>query len=178
MRTRRPNGFTLVEILIVVVILGILAAIVVPQFTNASNEAVKGALQSQLQTIDSQIELFRVQHQGALPNDDTSFTAAETAEGAVAVGSGTDEASGFGWGIMVSSKYLKEAPFNGYTGSAVIAAGDEADSLAATRDTDEGWYFDDSAGFVVFAAGYEPETNLLAHEEGFGASAGGGGGTP
>src|SRR5689334_18593447 len=36
---RKPRGFTLVEILIVVIILGILAAIVIPQFTNASNDA-------------------------------------------------------------------------------------------------------------------------------------------
>ena len=55
MRMRARTGFTLVEILIVVVILGILAAIVVPQFTQASSEAIKGALQSQLQTINSQI---------------------------------------------------------------------------------------------------------------------------
>lgn len=162
MRTRRPNGFTLVEILIVVVILGILAAIVVPQFTNASNEAVKGALQSQLQTIDSQIELFRVQHQGAYPTDETAL-----ADGETAMGAGTDEASGFGWGVMVSNKYLKDAPLNGYTGSKVIEAGDQADSLGATRESTQGWFFDNSAGFLVFAAGYDPSTNLLAHEEGF-----------
>ena len=38
MKAKR-SGFTLVEILIVVVILGILAAIVIPQFTEASTEA-------------------------------------------------------------------------------------------------------------------------------------------
>ena len=38
---RKPRGFTLVEILIVVIILGILAAIVIPQFTNASTDARK-----------------------------------------------------------------------------------------------------------------------------------------
>lgn len=171
MRTRRPNGFTLVEILIVVVILGILAAIVVPQFTNASNEAVKGAIQSQIQTIDSQIELFRVQHQGAFPNDEDAL-----GEDEVAMGAGEDEASNFGWGVMVSNQYLKEAPFNGYTRSSVVVAGTQGDSLGATRDSDEGWFFDDSDGFLVFAAAYDPDTNLLAHEDGFEAGGGEGGG--
>src|ERR1051325_10739953 len=49
-RTTR-KGFTLVEILIVVIILGILAAIVIPQFTSASQDARKNSLTSQLQTL-------------------------------------------------------------------------------------------------------------------------------
>ena len=36
---RAKSGFTLVEVLIVVVILGILAAVVIPQFSDASTEA-------------------------------------------------------------------------------------------------------------------------------------------
>ena len=59
---RVRHGFTLIEILIVVVILGILAAIVIPQFTDAAGEANRANLQSQLQTIRSQIELYNVQH--------------------------------------------------------------------------------------------------------------------
>lgn len=59
---RRQRGFTLIEILIVVVILGILAAIVIPQFTNASQDAQVSAVKSQLQTVRSQIELYRVKN--------------------------------------------------------------------------------------------------------------------
>jgi general secretion pathway protein G len=73
---KSKSGFTLVEILIVVIILGILAAIVIPQFTNASQDARKSSLVSQLQTLRSQIQLYRLQHGEALPNliggDDTT----------------------------------------------------------------------------------------------------------
>ena len=62
----RP-GFTLIEILIVVVILGILAAIVIPQFGNASREARQASLLTTVQTLRSQIALFRLQHNDFLP---------------------------------------------------------------------------------------------------------------
>src|SRR5436190_8439531 len=64
----KKSGFTLVEILIVEIILGILAAIVIPQFTNASTDARKASLLSQLQTLRSQVQLFRLQHNDVLPD--------------------------------------------------------------------------------------------------------------
>ena len=66
---RRRGGFTLIEILIVVVILGILAAIVIPQFTDAAQDANASSARSQLQSIRSQIELHRVQTNGVAPAD-------------------------------------------------------------------------------------------------------------
>jgi general secretion pathway protein G len=65
-RTNR-KGFTLIEILIVVIILGILAAIVIPQFTNASKEAKQSSLVTMVQSLRSQIALFKLQHNDLLP---------------------------------------------------------------------------------------------------------------
>lgn len=93
------RAFTLVEILIVVVILGILAAIVIPQFTNASEEANASSTKSQLQTIRSQIELYRVKNQGVLP-----------------VTSGLLD-----WSLMISGKYLQQEPINPMTGSSTVS---------------------------------------------------------
>src|SRR3954465_1601657 len=67
-RSIRSRGFTLIEILIVVIILGILAAIVIPQFSSASNDARKSNVQSTVQTLRSQIALYKLQHQDTLPD--------------------------------------------------------------------------------------------------------------
>ena len=65
----RKSGFTLVEILIVVIILGILAAIIIPQFTDASTSAKQSSLDSNLQALQSQFELYKVQHNDQYPWD-------------------------------------------------------------------------------------------------------------
>jgi|SRR4051812_18046989 general secretion pathway protein G len=63
MATQRTHrGFTLVEILIVVIILGILAAIVIPHFANASVEARRSSLTSTLQSVRAQIQFYMLQH--------------------------------------------------------------------------------------------------------------------
>ncbi len=64
----KNSGFTLIEILIVVVILGILAAIVIPQFTDASESARENSSKTNLSALRSQIELYKHQT-GALPVD-------------------------------------------------------------------------------------------------------------
>lgn len=62
-----PKGFTLIEILIVVVILGILAAIVIPQFSSASNQARESTLKDCLRYLREQIGIYKMQHNDVPP---------------------------------------------------------------------------------------------------------------
>jgi prepilin-type N-terminal cleavage/methylation domain-containing protein len=60
---RRPAGaFTLVEILIVVMILAILAAIVVPHVSSASHQARENALRDDVRYLRMQIVVYKAQH--------------------------------------------------------------------------------------------------------------------
>jgi general secretion pathway protein G len=62
LRKSAHAGFTLVELLIVVIILAILAAIVIPQFANSNVEARESALDANLAAMRAAIELYRAQH--------------------------------------------------------------------------------------------------------------------
>ena len=57
------QGFTLVELLIVVIILAILAAIIIPQFTAATDDATQSAYDTNIANIRAAIDLYRQQHQ-------------------------------------------------------------------------------------------------------------------
>ena len=142
----KNKAFTLVEILIVVIILGILAAIVIPQFTQASNDARISALQSDLQTCRSQLELYKVQHlenypQAIVGNDSAKVIAQLTSRTNAAGVVGTDAAN-FPFG-----PYLQQFPNNGFVGdttkSATITFG-TAD--ISPGDATSGWYINTSTG--------------------------------
>ncbi len=71
----RGNGFTLVEILIVVILLGILAAVVIPQLTSAAEDAKQSAAERSRQLVQKQINLYIAEHGGAAPDEDESGSA-------------------------------------------------------------------------------------------------------
>jgi type IV pilus assembly protein PilA len=64
----RTRGFTLVEILIVVVILGILAAIVVPAFTSASDEARRASFAQDLRVFSDAAEYYQSREGTPIPD--------------------------------------------------------------------------------------------------------------
>ena len=62
------SAFTLVEILIVVIILGILAAITVPKLSDAASDSESAMLKSNASLLQKQIELYIIQHGGKGPH--------------------------------------------------------------------------------------------------------------
>ena len=128
---KAKSGFTLVEILIVVVILGILAAIVIPQFTEASTEAKLSSLCTDLQTVRSQIELYKIQHNDNLPGSGTAtWVEAMTGKTDVAGAVGTDY-----------GPYLQKIPTNQFNDLDTVRL-----SGAAAGANSDGWRFDTTSG--------------------------------
>lgn len=67
MRKNR-TAFTLIEVLIVVIIMAVLAATIIPQFSSSTEDAKSSALDFNLHTIRSQIEMYKVHHLGQVPS--------------------------------------------------------------------------------------------------------------
>ena len=67
MKTRHRHAFTLIEVLIVVIIMAILAATIIPQFSSSTTDAKKAGLEFDTHFIRSQIELYKGEHNGTFP---------------------------------------------------------------------------------------------------------------
>jgi len=143
---QRPNGFTLVEILIVVVLLAIIAAVALPQFSNASVKARESMLADDLRLMRTQLTVWKGQHRGVspgYPNGDT--TQAPTEEALVAhITMSSNEAgatapkgtAGYRFGPYMS--LIPESPVNGKTTIRVIADGGDP----PTSPSDQyGWIY-------------------------------------
>ena len=124
------------EILIVVVILGILAAIVIPQFTEASTEAKTSSLCTDLQTMRSQIELYKVQHNDLLPSATAGVTFEQALIQKTDISGALNAAGAYG-------PYLQKIPTNQFNDLDTIQV--EA-GIGGLGTGNTGWHFDSTTG--------------------------------
>lgn len=81
-----PPGFTLVELLIVVIILGVIAAVAIPRFAMTTEDAKEAALESDLALLRGAVERYYAEHRGVYPGrvKETDGTPTGTASEAAA----------------------------------------------------------------------------------------------
>ncbi|HYE63905.1 MAG TPA: type II secretion system protein [Phycisphaerales bacterium] len=127
------RAFTLVEILIVVVILGILAAIVVPQFSTATEDSQRTAVADQVRKVRQALAVYYVRNGNVYPN--------------IVAGDGT-------WGELIApgSPYMRQAPANMWVGGVNAKTIVIRNTPDAAFQTTHGWVWDPVTG-TLWAGG-------------------------
>ncbi len=130
-QTRQVRGFTLVEVLVVVIVLSILALVVIPEFSSATTSTKDATLKANLRAIRSQISLFKIEHNDSYPTYATfvnELTLASKADKSTAA-IGT---VGFPYG-----PYIRAMPTNPFNDLA---------TLKNALDGTTGWYYNETTG--------------------------------
>jgi prepilin-type N-terminal cleavage/methylation domain-containing protein len=144
-----PKGFTLVEILIVVIILGILAVMIIPQFSSATQSARASMLMDDLRVMRTQLEVFKAQHNGVppgFPNGDSTKTPTE----AVMLDHVTKSSNQAGATAAINTPgypygpYMREIPANPLNGKSSVRVIQASEALPNSPADQYGWIYQPS----------------------------------
>jgi prepilin-type N-terminal cleavage/methylation domain-containing protein len=159
--SRKQSGFTMVELLIVVIILGVLAAIAIPQFAGNTDDARLSALDTSLSELRNAIEMYYHQHSNVYPGavKETDGTASANAAAAQTAflaqltlyskADGTTSAAKdatFPYGPYLK-KGLPKNPYGGLT--TILCDIAEDDITAAASSGTFGWKFYTITGRLI-----------------------------
>ena len=139
-------AFSLVELILVVAILGILAAIVLPTYQSHAATARQSAAKDSLRIMRTQIELYKLEHNGAHPGyvDGAGAPVAilELQFTKTTKVGGSASASTIPSGEYIYGPYVKMLPENPFNSLSTITYVDQATAFATAADgTSSGWLY-------------------------------------
>lgn len=102
--TTRRKGFTLIEIMVVIIILGLLAAFVIPNITGKSEEAKQKLVCIQMKSLGESLKMFKV--------DNGSYPATEEGLNALITNPNPDEYTSYSQNGYIEGKNIPKDPWN------------------------------------------------------------------
>ena len=150
---RKERAFTLVEILVVVVLLGILAVVVLPLVAGSSISAKESALAIDLQMIRRYVLVYKTQHREVGPGyPDGDTTQAPTEPVFIAQTTMSSNSSGqtadVGTAGFVRGPYLMKIPVNPMNNLSTVLMLGNTDDFPSNADNNYGWIYKASTSEV------------------------------
>ncbi len=153
MKRNQGDGFTLVELLIVVIILGVLAAIVIPQFRSSADETKESTLLSNLHPLRAAIELYFLQHDSTYPGTLNGNSTWDNFVTQMTTQTDEDGSPGTRYGPYLR-RSIPRNPINNLNTGIV-------GSIPGAPDDTSGWYYDPVTGELrANSSGTGPTTGL------------------
>lgn len=150
----KKQAFTLIELIIVVSILGILAAIVIPQVQGNTIQAKESASKSSLHTLRAQIGLYKLEHDNPpgyvsgvpLAAPETIFVNQMTG---ISNAAGGNSSAKIPTGTYPYGPYVSEIPENPFNGKSDVKSFTTSTAFSEEVDGNTGWLYKVTTGEIA-----------------------------